>query len=61
MLLFYRERKHYNPNRRYRVTSAAEVRRVTAALCIHRVREATNDKTLIQSFMKIGHSLQKLN
>jgi len=42
MLLFYRARKHYNnPNRHYRVTPAAEVRQVAAALCIHRVREAT--------------------
>ena len=62
MLLFYRARKHYNnPKRRYRVTPAAEVRHVAAPLCIHRVREATNDNTLVESFMKIGHLLQKLN
>jgi len=36
--------KHYNnPNRRYRVTPAAEVRQVAAALCVRRVREATTD------------------
>jgi len=47
MSLFYRARKHYNnPNRRYRVTPAAEVRQVAAALCIHRVREATTDTKL---------------
>jgi len=42
MSLFYRARKYYNnPNRRYRVTPAAKVRQVAAALCIHRVMEAT--------------------
>ena len=65
MFLLYRARKHYNnPKRRYRVTPSAEVRHVAApaaALCIYRVREATNDNILIQSFMKISHLLQKLN